>query len=103
MLIGDAMKNGFRVSFRLILIVIACAWVFAYSKMPIAVYQPVQYEILEDDMGSKIEIGVAADINEDQLRATLIRAADDHQDDAARDYLTSMYFWVHANLVSGQH
>jgi hypothetical protein len=61
--------------------------------------QPVPYEILKDDMGTIIRIGVEADVNEEQLRATLAKAANEHQDDAARDYLTSMYLWIEANLV----
>jgi len=59
--------------------------------------------MLEDDMGSRIAIGVPSSINEGQLRATLVKAADEHQDDSARDYLTSMYFLIDAYLVSGQH
>lgn len=61
--------------------------------------QPVPYEILNDDMGTIIRIGVKVDVNEEQLRTTLAKAANEHQDDAARDYLTSMYLWVEAYLV----
>lgn len=61
--------------------------------------QSVPYEILYDDMGMLIRIGVEADVNEEQLRATLVKVADEHQDDTARDYLTSMYLWVEAYLI----
>ena len=61
--------------------------------------QALTYEILYDDMGTLIRIGVEADVNEEQLRATLVKAANEHQDDAARDYLTSMYLWVEAYLI----
>lgn len=61
--------------------------------------QPAAYEILSDEMGTLICIGVPVDTNEEQLRATLVKVADEHQDDAARDYMTSMYLWVEAYLV----
>lgn len=60
---------------------------------------PVSYKILNDDMGSVIRIGVEWQINEEQLRATLAKAADEQQDDPARDYLTSMILWVEAYLL----
>jgi len=59
----------------------------------------ISYEILPDDMNTVIVIGVKADVNERQLRATLAKAADEHQDDAARDYLASMFLWIEANLT----
>lgn len=60
---------------------------------------PVPYKILDDEMGSIIRIGVTADVNEQQLRATLAKAADEHQDDAARDYLTAEFLSVQAYLL----
>jgi hypothetical protein len=60
---------------------------------------PVPYEILKDDMSAKILVGVSPDITEPQLRATLTKAADEHQSDAARDYLFSDRLWVDAYLV----
>ena len=57
------------------------------------------YRMLSDDMETIIRIGVDADISEGQLRTTLATAANEHQDDPARDYLTSMYLWVEAYLV----
>lgn len=60
----------------------------------------IPYTILDDYMGTNIKIGVASSVTEGELRATLERAADEHQDDAARDYLVSMYLWVDAYLVS---
>jgi hypothetical protein len=62
-------------------------------------HQPVAYKIIEDDMGTIIRIGVKADVNEQQLRATLAKAADEHQDDPARDYLTADFLSVQAYLV----
>jgi hypothetical protein len=59
----------------------------------------VVYKILDDQMGTIIRIGVTADINEEQLRATLAKAADDHQDDPARDYLTANFLSIQAYLV----
>ncbi len=50
-------------------------------------------------MGTKMSIGVDSSITEQQLVATLARAADDHQYDAARDLLVSSYFSVEAHLV----
>jgi len=70
------------------------------AKKNVGEQKSVAYSILDDYMGTKIKIGVASSVNEDQLRATLQKAADDHQDDAARDYLLSMYLWVDAYLVT---
>jgi hypothetical protein len=64
--------------------------------------QPVPYKILKDEMSTKISIGVAPEINEQQLRATLVKAAADHQDDAARDYFIADHLWVEAYLVLGE-
>lgn len=63
---------------------------------------PVKYDVAKDDMGTKLSISVASDIDEGQLRATLRKAADDHQYDAARDLLLSDYLWVEAYLTDGQ-
>jgi hypothetical protein len=63
---------------------------------------PVDYSIIEDYMGTKVKIGVPVDIDEKQLRATLRKAADDHQYDAARDLLLSDYLWVEAYLTNGR-
>jgi hypothetical protein len=62
----------------------------------------VNYAIIDDDMGTKLKIGVPASIDEKQLRATLRKAADDHQYDAARDLLLSDYLWVEAYLSNGR-
>lgn len=61
--------------------------------------KPTSYHIIKDDMTAKIVIGVAPDITEQQLRATLAKAADEHQSDAARDYLFSDRLWVDAYLA----
>ena len=55
--------------------------------------------MLEDGMGTSISIGVDSEVTEQQLIATLARAADEHQYDAARDLLFSSYFSVQAYLL----
>jgi hypothetical protein len=83
--------------------VIALTWVISNHQELAIVRATVgeggKYEMLEDDMGDRIKIGVPLDISEQALRAALVQAANDHQDDAARDYLTSLYLWVDAYLV----
>jgi hypothetical protein len=59
----------------------------------------VPYEIIEDDLGSYISIAVPFDVTTEQLQATLVRVANEHQDDRARDYLMSIYLGVDAFLV----
>lgn len=63
---------------------------------------PTSYRVLEDSMGTDIIIGVASNVDEKQLRETLSRAADDHQTDAARDYIGLDHLWVEAYLVEGE-
>lgn len=60
---------------------------------------PVAYEVLQDTMGSTMSIAVDSTITENQLLATLARAADDHQYDPPRDLLLTDYFTVEAYLV----
>ncbi len=79
-----------------------CLWTVACDSQNIAVdvsTKSVPYKILNDEMGTVISIGVEANINEEQLRVALAKAANEHQDDEARDYLTSMYLRVDAYLV----
>jgi hypothetical protein len=59
----------------------------------------VPYVILYDEMNTIIQIGVMENVDETQLRQVLVNAADEHQDDAARDYLASMYLVVEALLT----
>jgi hypothetical protein len=61
--------------------------------------QAVSYKVLDDDMGTIIRIGVESQITEHQLRATMVKAADEHQDDRARDYLFSRFLWVETYLL----
>ena len=61
---------------------------------------PFIYTILQDDRGKTLNIGVQCPIDEKNLKATLIKAANDHQNDAARDYLISKYFYVKAYIVN---
>ena len=65
--------------------------------------QGIPYQVLEDRMSEKVIIGVPPNVSEEQLRATLSKAADDHQDDGARDYLLSSYLWIEAYLVKDGH
>ncbi|MEO6391930.1 MAG: DUF2518 family protein [Pyrinomonadaceae bacterium] len=84
-------------------------WVFS-SLQPLlhptairrAVAQPVRYTILYDQMDTIVEIGVPLDVTEDELWATMDQAADEHQDDAARDFLTLSHLVVVAYLTSGE-
>ena len=100
------MRQAQRV-FILVSLLVATAtaagcWLFAPEDRPSdksTVKNAVPFSILDDDMGIIIKIGVSPSITEQQLRATLVRAANDHQDDPARDYLTSMFLWVEAYLV----
>src|ERR1700726_280708 len=59
----------------------------------------VPYQIVDDDMGSYMAIGLPFDVTTEQLEATLVKVANEHQDDRARDYLMSMYLDVDAFLV----
>jgi hypothetical protein len=67
-----------------------------------AASQAVPYKILNDDNGDSISIGVQANVNEQQLRSTLVTAANEHQDDPARDYF-GLYLWVNAYLLYDGH
>jgi hypothetical protein len=58
----------------------------------------VPYTILYDEMGFVIRIGVSADLNEEQLKATLITAANEHQNDVTRDYLMMEHLLIEAYL-----
>jgi hypothetical protein len=62
----------------------------------------VPYQVVYEDNGSLIQIAVGSDINEEQLRATLIKVANQHQDDPQRDYLMSNYLSVEAYLTQGE-
>jgi hypothetical protein len=64
---------------------------------------PVSYRVLEDYMGTEIIIGVTSHIDEGRLRATLVKAADEHQNDPARDLLLSDYLWIKAYLIDGEN
>jgi hypothetical protein len=80
----------------------AGCWPLARQSQPAdkeTLKNAVSYSILDDDMGTTIGIGLNSSVTEEQLRATLVKAANDHQDDPARDYLTSMFLWVEAYLV----
>lgn len=75
------------------------AWTTHRNREAANLVGPVTYQVLDDAMGVKMIIGVDTSINEPQLVATLSRAADDHQYDAARDLLLSSYFSVEAYLL----
>jgi hypothetical protein len=62
--------------------------------------QPIAYGIVQDRMDTIVCISVPQHISEDELRATLSRAADDHQDDSGRDYLFADFLRVEAYLRS---
>lgn len=71
------------------------------SIVPAEPKDAVSYQLLKDVNDSVIQIGVRPDISDLQLKDILAKAADDHQDDTARDYMSSSYLWVEAYLVSG--
>src|SRR5437867_8106263 len=58
----------------------------------------VAYRIINDDMGDVVSIGIANNVNEQDLRATLVKAANDLQDNPARDYF-GLYLWIKAYLL----
>jgi hypothetical protein len=59
----------------------------------------VPYQVIDDDMGSYIAIAVPSNVTTEQLRATLVKVANEHQDDRTRDYLMWMYPGVDAFLA----
>jgi hypothetical protein len=59
----------------------------------------VPYRIIDEDMGGYMAIAVPFDVTIEQLQATLVKVANEHQDDRARDYLMSIYLGVDAFLV----
>ena len=78
-------------------------WLFHfYSGSPSAAEEKarnaVPYRVVYEDMGSLIEITVPANISEEQLRATLVKVANESQDEPGRDYLISEHLWVRAYL-----
>lgn len=75
------------------------AWTTQRHTQALNSTSPIPYEVLDDAMGTKMTIGLDSSITEQQLVATLARAADDHQYDAARDLLLSSYFSVEAYLL----
>ncbi|HET6975280.1 MAG TPA: hypothetical protein VFI24_03080 [Pyrinomonadaceae bacterium] len=77
---------------------VAGCWLFA-KQVQRSAKDVVPYEVLDDYMGTTIKIGVVSTINEKELRATLAKAADDHQDDPARDYLASRFLQIEAYLI----
>jgi hypothetical protein len=85
----------------LLLLSLVClyAWARTGTTQGTEPSAPAPYRVLEDTMETTIAIGVEAQIDKGQLRATLAKAANDHQHDSARDYLTLDHLWVEAYLV----
>jgi hypothetical protein len=75
-------------------------WTVTEKPEP-TIEESVPYRIVQDDMSSEIKIAVSSSVTPEQLRATLKKAAYDHQDDPARDYLTMMYLSIDAYLIDG--
>lgn len=86
----------------LVLLSLVCAYALGKQSQSQNKSNPASYRVLKDDMGTRIIIGVEPQLDEGQLRATLIQAANDHQNDPARDLLISDYLWVEAYLVKGE-
>jgi hypothetical protein len=57
------------------------------------------YQIIDEDMGSYIAVAVPFNVTTEQLKATLVKVANEHQDDPKRDYLMSAYLGVDAFLI----
>src|SRR5438128_228114 len=72
--------------FVILLISVAGCWIHGRQKLSARpnLQSAVPYTIIYDRMDTIIKIGVPASIDEKQLRATLVKAANDHQDDDAR-------------------
>ena len=88
------------VTFLLMSIINVGCWPFAHPRPKNENSSgAVRYSVLDDYMGSIIRIGVISTITENELRATLVKAADEHQDDPARDYLSSRFLMIEAYLV----
>ena len=93
--------NG-RLRLPVILCVLVAALFLYVWASPVTNHaQPETYIVLEDTMQTTMKIGLAANVGKKQLQATLARAADDHQNDSARDLLLSDYFWVEGYLLNG--
>lgn len=83
------------------------AWVwYVHPGDPMAAInktlQAAPYQILDDDLGNFITIAIPSQVTIEQLQATLVKVANEHQDDRARDYLMSAYFVVDAYLLQDQ-
>jgi hypothetical protein len=80
---------------------VAGCWIHHDRRHPTTdnVKKAVPYTIIYDQMDTVIKIGLPASIDEEQLRATLTKAANDHQDDEARDYIMLCCLWVEAYLI----
>jgi len=64
-------------------------------------YAGYTYAIIKDSHQTSIVIGVPATIDEEGLRKTLTKAADEHQSYSERDYMFYKHLWVEAYLTDG--
>jgi hypothetical protein len=103
-------KQGRRIPVWIVAAILAagqCSWFLSQRGQVAAranASQEVPYKILHDDNGDVISIGVEAEVSEQQLRAALVRAANEHQDDRGRDYFfPGLYLWVKAYLLRDGH
>lgn len=78
------------------------SWTSYRQRRALKTTSPVSYTVLEDALDTRMKIGVDSNITEQQLIATLSRAADEHQYDAARDLLISSYFSLEVPFRSRQ-
>jgi hypothetical protein len=103
--VNSMVNNGMRIislkyaPLALVPLICIYGWVTYKHWRVLKTTSPAPYQILDDAMGTRMRIGVDSIITEQQLIATLSRAADDHQYDAARDLLISSYFSVEAYLL----
>lgn len=106
-MLGKQIKSATELrSLLLVLLAIVCIYALAKQRemqQGANASAPVSYKVLEDYMGTEIIIGVESDVDEEQLLATLVKAADEHQRDPARDLLLSDYLWIKAYLIDGEN
>jgi hypothetical protein len=91
-----------RVGALTMILVLGVVCFYAWAKAANNQTKAASYKVLEDSMQMTVKIGVASGISEKELEATLAQAADDHQNDPARDLLLSDYLWVQAYLLDGE-
>jgi hypothetical protein len=60
-----------------------------------------EYKIIKDEGGFGMSIGVDSELSIEQIKKTLVKAANEHESDRARDYMSSEYLIIQAYLIKG--